>query len=270
MFQNYNSAVDAVEQTIHNHLRQLMLASTKFATLTELMVSVCTCPYRRYYDRFTNSIKMSTIKDEMYVYSIADCLNELLCLNVGNIRTLVPPTSWLILPSDYANIEEGDLHEPYDDSDYTTDPTSNVQTMEDIILGADTTNESSSGSATAFATAEPQRVDWIYVEDDDPDVFDDSIDTHVYDNSTTFNDCDQMYTESVAPYITDWADEQLIPVGNSSSDSYDNVEVHHINPLPQRHNENIPPPSTERTKGCDVVKLTGSDYSDVMNAIHMC
>lgn len=265
---SYNS-VDAVEQTIHNHLRQLMLASTKFATVTELMLSVCSCPFRRYYDNYSRSYKMSTIKDEMYVYSVADCLNELLCGNVGNVRTLVPASSWLILPSDYACIEDDAPREPYDDSDYTSDPFSNVQVMEDITLTSDA-NDSSSGSSsvTAFATSErihingfDDSIEWVYVEDDEP-----IDDVHVYDNFTVFGE-DDVYTESVAPYITDWANEQLTPIGDSSSSSDPpsrptlTLSEHPSLTL------NIP---TERTSGCTITRLADNERDELMNMIHMC
>lgn len=269
----YNS-VDAVEQTIHNHLRQLMLASTKFTTVAELMLSVCSCPFRRYYDNYTRTYKISTIRDEMYVYSIADCLNELLCNNVANVRTLVPNSSWLILPSDYVSIKDDAPREPYDDSDYASDPLANVQVMEDITLTSDAKEDSSSGSAVEFASQPRQTnfddsIEWIYVEDDEPD-------TPVYDDTfTTFGD--DGYTESVAPYLTDWANEELTPIGDSSSSSCPEV-----NPVRQRHDENIdsrtltrPPPlalniPTERTSGCTITKVTGNDYDDLMNIVHLC
>ena len=123
MTYNY-SEQGALEATIQNALSHFTAMKHTFPTVVDLMLTLYSYPYRRYYDNISKQYHTATIQDVLNPPTLADYINEMMILDYNHIRSLVLSKELLILPSDYINRISPELFEapePYDDIDVTSD-----------------------------------------------------------------------------------------------------------------------------------------------------
>lgn len=123
MAYNY-SEQGALEATIQNALSHFTTMKHTFPTVVDLMLTLYSYPYRRYYDNISKQYHTATIQDVLNPPVLADYINEMMVLDYNHIRSLVLSKEILILPSDYINRISPELFEapePYDDIDVTSD-----------------------------------------------------------------------------------------------------------------------------------------------------
>lgn len=261
MDQTYNNNVIDIKKSIRLHIAFLLNTKTVFNTNRELILSVCECPQRRYYDRISHEYKVVTIQDEIYACSVANYLNELLCTNFINIRSLLHTDSWILLPSDYVGIDEEEADYSWlDDVDVITDKSHCIRKM---------THSENDPMMYTFEQEEPPNTeenaeDNVYIYPEEQQTTEDNVD-YVY-----FCPTYQQNTENI-----DWKVEELQDIDDFSSSTEEFVEPQRepqrepvkTMPLPGLPPLHIP---TERTSGCAISRLTGKEYDELINMTCLC
>ena len=123
MYANY-AEQGALEATIQNAITHFITMKHTFATAVDLMLTLYSYPYRRYYDNLSKQYVTATVQDIVPPSTLADYLNEMMVINYINIRSIVLSKNVVILPSDYIPKIHPSLFEapdPFDDIDVISD-----------------------------------------------------------------------------------------------------------------------------------------------------